>query len=385
MSTAIQKSAGAELQKLCSNPSISKRFEDVLGKKASAFTSSLVTIVNNSRNLSKCNPQTILSSAMVAATLDLTVDPNLGFAHIVPYKDRASFQMGYKGFIQLAQRSGQFAAMNDVVVPHGALKSFNPITGELVVDWDAGDDEGTPDGYAFYFKLVNGFEKTVFWSYQKVYNHAMRFSQAFRSGYDTPWKSDFDAMALKTVIKFALSRYAPLSVDMQRAVVSDQAVIDEEGNVSEYIDDPKGKSDEERIKEAKIAETVFTPDEENISTKPEPEEEPAEESHPDLEPTPAPKKKGKKAEKAEPEQEHTQGELEATAPAEEPAKPDTCAIIRDALEEADVSEIKFLAWAKHVKLCEGGEKIEDIPPAKRDAIVQRVDSAVSKAKEWSPS
>ena len=220
-----------------SQPSVKARIEQVLGTKSAQFASSLISLAGSNKLLAKADPKSIVSSAMIAATLDLPINQSLGFAYIVPYGQQAQFQLGYKGLIQLAMRSGQFAKLNDFIVPKGALKEYNPMTGELSIDWTI-DGEGEPDGYGVYMQLTNGFEKTVFWPIAKVKAHAKRFSQAYAKGYQSPWKTDFDAMALKTVIKATLSKYAPLSIDMQKGIEADQGVIDMDGNIS-YPDNEK--------------------------------------------------------------------------------------------------------------------------------------------------
>lgn len=210
-------------------PAISQRIEDVMGKRAPQFCSALIQ-VSKQDHLKKCEPFTVIGAAMTAAAMDLSIDPNLGFAHIVPYKTQASFQMGYKGFIQLGLRTGQYAQMNDFKVNKEAFISFNPVTGDLKLD-DEKLDEDAEDivGYGFYFRLVNGFEKTVYWPKEKVEAHAKRYSQAYRKGYG-PWKDNFDGMAAKTVIKLALSKYGILSTEMQMAITRDQSVITNDGD-----------------------------------------------------------------------------------------------------------------------------------------------------------
>jgi len=183
---------------------------------------------------------------MTAAAMDLSIDPNLGFAHIVPYNSRdgktAQFQMGYKGFIQLGLRTGQYGAMNDFAVNKEAFVSFNPVTGDLVLDSDKLDESGDIVGYGFYFRLVNGFEKTVYWPKEKIENHAKRFSKSYAKGYG-PWTEMFDAMARKTVIKLTLGKYGILSTEMQMAVTRDQAVISDDGeNEMVYADNETSAS-----------------------------------------------------------------------------------------------------------------------------------------------
>ena len=179
-----------------------------------------------------------MGAGITAATLNLSCNPTLGQAYIVPYGNKAQFQIGYKGLIQLALRSGQVRNINEFVVGAGQYKSYNPITGHLDVDFGV-NQEGDPDGYGVYLELVNGFKKIVYWEYAKVVAHAKRFSQAYRNGKECPWKTDFEAMALKTVIKATLSKYAPMSTEMQQAVAADQGVIDIETGEIEYPDNPE--------------------------------------------------------------------------------------------------------------------------------------------------
>jgi len=255
------------LPALLKHPSIQEKLESTLKGRAHQFASSLISITQGNTALAKADPQTVLAAGMQAALLDLPIQPSLSFAYVVPYKGRAQFQLGYKGLIQLAQRSGKFVALNDVVVRAGQLIEYNELTGELKADFSLTPEEGrNPDGYACYFRLSNGFQKTVFWSYKQVEEHAKRYSQNYRQGKgNSLWDTDFDKMALKTVIKHALSRYAPLSIEMQRAIETDQATVDMDGNVIEY---PDNKPDESAFDVAEVSDPE--PDDG-------PEKEPAEE------------------------------------------------------------------------------------------------------------
>lgn len=216
---------------------VKKRFSEVLGKKAPQFLASISSLVASQTNFTGCDPNTIMASAMVAATLDLPINPNLGFAYIIPYNSRngkqAQFQMGYKGFIQLALRSGQFQTINATEVYEGEIVGLNRLTGELTLDQDKRKSDEVV-GYAAYFRLINGFEKTLYMSVEQITKHAETFSKS----YDNPagiWKKDFHSMALKTVLKLLLSKYGILSVDMQKAIEVDQAVMKDDG-AAEYVD-----------------------------------------------------------------------------------------------------------------------------------------------------
>ncbi|MGN0237579.1 MAG: recombinase RecT [Lepagella sp.] len=252
---------------LMRSPSVSTKIKDILGseKVAAGFISSVISVANGNKALRSANPMTVVGAAMVAATLQLPVVPTIGLAYIVPYKGQAQFQIGYKGLIELAERSGQFKNIIDEVVYEGQLIRKNKFTGEYIFDEDAKKSDKVV-GYMARFDLINGFSKTIYWSIEEVEAHAKRFSQAFRSKGDSPWKSDFDAMARKTVLKSLFSKYAPKSIQMQNAITYDQATIKANDSVSmagepinidafdvEYIDNPTETTSEEIASEAKHA------------------------------------------------------------------------------------------------------------------------------------
>lgn len=220
------------------------KFEEVLGKKAPGFIASLLSVVNNNELLSKAEPKSILNAAMIAATLDLPINQNLGFAYIIPYNDRksglviAQFQMGYKGFVQLSMRSGQFSTINTTDVREGEITGENRLTGEISFDWKKEDRDKLPVvGFIAYMKLINGFEKSLYMTVQQLKAHGVKYSQSAKKGYGL-WNDNFDAMAKKTVLKLLLSKYAPLTTQMQTAQLADQAVIKGE-NEFEYVDNEK--------------------------------------------------------------------------------------------------------------------------------------------------
>lgn len=232
---------------------VKNKFKELLGKKAQGFITSVLQIVAQSDQLSTAEPYSIYQAAAVAATLDLPLNSNLGFAYIVAYNNRikgkngqpdrwevvAQFQMGYKGFKQLALRSGQYKHMNETDVREGELKKNNRLTGEIEFEWIADDEERLKRsiiGYVSYFELQNGFSSTLYKTIAELKDHAMKFSQTFKKGYGL-WKDDFDGMSKKTVVKLNISKNGPLSVEMQSAVVFDQAVIkNAETEDVEYID-----------------------------------------------------------------------------------------------------------------------------------------------------
>ena len=231
---------------------IKNRFNEMLGKKAAGFMSSIITVQNSNPQLKECEPMSIIGAAAVAATLDLPIDKNLGFAHIVPYGKVAQFQMGYKGFIQLAMRTGQYQTINACPIYDGEFISENRLTGEIVFDFNAKKSD-TIIGFAAYFKMINGFEKTIYWTKEKITNHAKKYSKSFNNS-SSRWQQDFNVMALKTVIKSLISKWGILSIDMQTAIVTDQAVIKStEIEDIEYIDGTT--TDFEDVTETKAIET----------------------------------------------------------------------------------------------------------------------------------
>lgn len=223
-------------------PNVKAKLTELLGKNASSFATSVLQIVNSNDMLKNAEPQSVFSAACMAATLNLPINNNLGFAYIVPFNNRkagkveAQFQLGYKGFIQLAQRSGQFKIISASPVYQGQLLSENPLLG-YEFDWSIKPKQGDkPIGYVSYFRLLNGFEAYLYMTYDDMKSHANKYSQTAKKGYGV-WNDNFDAMSLKTVLKLLLSKQAPLSIDMQKAVLADQAVIkDADAGEFEYID-----------------------------------------------------------------------------------------------------------------------------------------------------
>lgn len=213
---------------LIERPEYKNRFGDVLGQRAPQFMSSLLSL--SMGDLKDAEPKSIIAAAMIAASLDLPINKNLGFAYIIAYKDNnqggkkvAQFQMGYKGFIQLAQRSRQYRFINACRVFEGELVKYDKVTGELIVDEALRKSEKVV-GYASYFRLTNGFEHAVYMTREQVDKHAKQYSQAYAKGWKSLWATDFDAMALKTVLKLNLQKWGPLSVQMEKGIYEDQAV-----------------------------------------------------------------------------------------------------------------------------------------------------------------
>lgn len=201
------------VKELLGSISFKKRFEEILDKRAPQFMASIVNLVNSDTGLQQCQPISVIQSCVMAATMNLPIDKNLGYAWIVPYKNKATFQIGYKGYIQLALRSGQYRAINVIDVHEGELIEWNPLTEEFNIDFKQKTSDAII-GYAGYFELLNGFRKAVYWSKEDIQGHRRRFSKTKSGGV---WDTDFDAMARKTVIRNMLSKWGILSIDMQMA------------------------------------------------------------------------------------------------------------------------------------------------------------------------
>lgn len=217
------------IKELFQSKSVQNRFESLLGKKSQGFISSLLQVVNNNSLLKKASPSSVLNAAVTAATLDLPVNQNLGFSWVVPYKGEAQFQMGWKGYVQLALRTGQYERINVTEVYANQYQSFDRMTEELTADFSLdGDGEGEIVGYAAYFKLINGFEKTVYWTKYSIIEHAKKYSQSYNKT-TSAWKTQFDQMAKKTVLKNMISKWGIMSIDMQTAQLADQSVQANEG------------------------------------------------------------------------------------------------------------------------------------------------------------
>lgn len=201
----------ATIENWVESDNVKKKFQEVLDKGAGAFVTSLLSLVKSTPQLAAADPKTILSAAMTAATLKLPISPNLGFAYIIPYGKEAQFQMGYKGYIQLAMRTGQYKTINASVVYEGQIEDIDFVTGEIIRGNKKSDKVV---GYVAYFELINGFSKTIYMTTEDMLRHAQTFSKSF-SRSSSVWKTNFDAMGLKTVIKQLISKYGIMSIDMQ--------------------------------------------------------------------------------------------------------------------------------------------------------------------------
>ena len=260
--TVQQKNA--TLGELMHSPAVVGKLNEVWSspQMANSFMSSVISVANGNPQLRKAEPMSIIGAAMVAATMQLQVIPTLGQCYIIPYGSKGQFQVGYLGLLQLCQRSGQFKKILAAPVHEGEYISGDEFDEDYVFDKKQRKSDKIV-GYMAKFELLNGFTKVAYWDVERVKAHADKFSQAYRSGYTSPWKSDFDAMAQKTVLKSIL-KYAPKSIEMQNAVTFDQAVVnvnssdiqdlDIDAFAPEYIDNLESEKKENiAAKAAEIA------------------------------------------------------------------------------------------------------------------------------------
>jgi recombinase, phage recT family len=249
MSNEIQKPNTAispinQMKELVNNTALNKMFKDALKENSGAFLSSLIDLYNSDTNLQKCKAKDVIMEALKAATLKLPINKQLGFAYIVPYKDVPQFQLGYKGYIQLAMRTGQYQNLNAGIIYEGMEIKNNYLAGTIEIHGDKQSDNEI--GYFAYFKLINGFEKCLYMSKEDITKHAQKFSKTY-SFKGSSWQTNFSAMALKTVTRLLLSKYGILSTEMQTAITdeADQELgqeIKEKANktvidISEYNND----------------------------------------------------------------------------------------------------------------------------------------------------
>lgn len=202
--------------------------------KAARFVTAITSAVAVNPLLQECDPATILSGALLGESLGLSPSPQLGQYYLVPFNNTkkgckdAQFQLGYKGYVQLALRSGYYKRLNVFAVKAGELKAWNPVTEELEIELIQDDEirEKTATiGYVASFTYVNGFSKTLYWSRQKMEAHALRYSKGYaaKKGY-TFWEKEFDAMAFKTMLRQLISKWGIMSIDLQTAFEQDSVV-----------------------------------------------------------------------------------------------------------------------------------------------------------------
>lgn len=215
------------------------------------FISSIISAVSTNPSLAECDNASIVSGALLGESLKLSPSPQLGNYYLVPFNDKdrgkvATFQLGYKGYIQLAIRSGQYKKLNVLAIKEGELVRFDPLNEEIevnLIDDEEKREKAKTIGYYAMFEYVNGFRKAIYWSKAKMEKHALQYSKGYKakSGF-TFWEKDFDAMAYKTMLRQLISKWGIMSVDMQTAYESDMAVINEDGT-KDYIDNKEEAKD----------------------------------------------------------------------------------------------------------------------------------------------
>ena len=255
--TALQSARKLQFSTLSKSDAVQKSLEGTLGDsmRTKTFTSSLISAVSTNPALRECDGMSIISAALLGESLNLSPSPQLGQYYIVPFKDRktgttkGTFQLGWKGYYQLALRSGQYKNIDAVAIKEGELKSYDPITGHIEIEPmedEVARENARTIGYYAYFELINGFKKEMYWSREKMEAHAEKYSMGYKAhkGY-TFWEKDFDSMAIKTMYRQLIGKYGIMSIDMQKAYVNDMTVhssldqSEEPGYFDAVVTDPE--------------------------------------------------------------------------------------------------------------------------------------------------
>lgn len=223
MSENKKQTPVALMKAYCDSPAVQNKLEGLLNESKNSFLASLLDLYTSDGNLMLCDPKLVMGEAMKAAVLKLPITKSLGFAYIVPFKNKRgesipTFIMGYRGYIQLAMRTGQYKSINADCVYEGETAKFNRVTGELEITGEAKNDKAI--GYFAYFQMLNGFYKAIYWTREKVTEHAKKKSRSW-SQQSSPWHTDFDAMACKTMLRQILSKYGFMSVEYMTAAAYD--------------------------------------------------------------------------------------------------------------------------------------------------------------------
>lgn len=228
------------------NDAVKNQINNVIGgKNGDRFISSIVSAVQTNSALQECTNPSILSAALLGESLKLSPSPQLGQYYMVPFNNNkkgfkeAQFQLGYKGYIQLAIRSGQYKKLNVLAIKEGELVRFDPLNEEIevnLIEDEEAREEAPTVGYYAMFEYTNGFKKVMYWSKKKMEAHALKYSKGYKAkkGY-TFWEKDFDAMDYKTMLRQLISKWGIMSIDMQSAMDVDMAVIHEDGT-KDYVD-----------------------------------------------------------------------------------------------------------------------------------------------------
>ncbi len=219
------------LKQVMSSPSVQEQFKNALADKSNMFVASVIDLYASDTYLQNCNPATVVMECLKAATLNLPINKSLGFAYVIPYAKSVKvgnkwekqvipqFQLGYKGMIQLAMRTGQYKYINADAVYAGEYKGFSKLTGELDISGEAESDEVV--GYFAHIETVNGFKKSLYMTRANMEKHGEKYSKSYSKD-SSPWKTEFDGMAIKTMIRMLLGKYGIMSIDMADAMAMDK-------------------------------------------------------------------------------------------------------------------------------------------------------------------
>lgn len=264
------------------NDAVKHQINNVVGgKNGDRFIASIVSAVQVNSDLQECTNPSILSAALLGESLKLSPSPQLGQYYMVPFRNNkkgckeAQFQLGYKGYIQLAIRSGQYKKLNVLAIKEGELVRFDPLNEEIevnLIDDEETREEAQTIGYYAMFEYTNGFRKAMYWSKKKMKAHALKYSKGYaaKKGY-TFWEKDFDGMAYKTMLRQLISKWGIMSIDMQNAMESDMAVIHEDGT-KDYVDTVPEENDENIVADQDLHEAADDHPESNKQEETEKEE-----------------------------------------------------------------------------------------------------------------
>ena len=219
------------LKNAMASPSVQEQFKNALAEKKDVFVASLIDLYSGDSYLQNCNPNLVIMEALKAATLNLPINKSLGFAYIVPYKGKPTMQIGYKGLIQLAMRTGQYKHINSDMVYEGEFQSRRKLTGEVYLDGEKESEEIA--GFFAHIELMNGFSKTLYWTKKEMDTYAKKYSASFSKG---PWQTEYEKMACKTILSSLLRHYGFLSTEMIFAVENDKSEVDYQGNANFEVD-----------------------------------------------------------------------------------------------------------------------------------------------------
>lgn len=261
-----------------SRDEIKRRIAKTLGSdRGQRFITAIVSAVNNNPQLAECNNDSIYSGALLGESLNLSPSPQLGHYYLVPFNDKnkgkvAQFQLGYKGYLQLAIRSGYYKKINVLDIKEGELVKYDPLNEEIevnLIEDEESREKAKTIGYYAMFEYTNGFKKTLYWSKSKMQEHAKKYSQGYRADLTkgtayTFWSKDFDGMAFKTMLRQLISKWGIMSIEMQNAVEKDMGVINEDGSV-DYVDNQNYVEQEPIInQEDKIVDAEVKDQEEQV-------------------------------------------------------------------------------------------------------------------------